>query len=165
MKAKFLFLFLVCTLTIACSNKVKEESTAVDPVDYMVIGPADSYPVCSDTLGSEIRMKMIQGNYTIETKEVFAIVLNPKCLSLGYGPHWSLEKWECDHWITPKTKSNLVFLMLEYYLFLHLFIIALIFLLSVTKLRKGGIVYPNLCMIATMKSSYMLNLKSDKMFD
>lgn len=109
MKAKFLFLFLVCTLTIACSNKVKEESSAVDPVDYMVIGPADSYPVCSDTLGSEIRMKMIQGNYTIETKEVFAIVLNPKCLSLGYGPHWSLEKWEGDHWITPKIKKQFGF--------------------------------------------------------
>lgn len=105
MKAKFLFSFLVCTLTIACSNRVKEESTTADTVDCMVIGPANSYPVCSDTLGGEIRMKMIQGNYTIETKEVFAIVLNPKRLSLSYGPHWSLEKWESDHWITPQIKK------------------------------------------------------------
>lgn len=33
---------------------------------------------CSDTLKSKIQMEIIKGHYTVETKEVFAIVSNPK---------------------------------------------------------------------------------------
>lgn len=36
-------------------------------------------------------MEIIKGHYTVETKEVFAIVSNPKHLSLGYDSAWNLE--------------------------------------------------------------------------
>ena len=66
--------------------------------------------VCSDTLGSEVRMKMIHGNYTIKTDEVFTIVLNPQRLLLSYGSYWTLEKWENNCWTTPELKDKYGFL-------------------------------------------------------
>lgn len=82
---KTIFITILCVLMIGCKSKDK----GVPKLGYM---SADC--VCSDTLGSEVRMKMIHGNYTIKTDEVFTIVLNPQRLLLSYGSYWTLEKWD-----------------------------------------------------------------------
>ena len=51
-------------------------------------------------------MEIIKGHYTVETKEVFAIVSNPKHLSLGYDSAWNLEKWENSQWIILDKKKT-----------------------------------------------------------
>nr|WP_309569237.1 immunoglobulin-like domain-containing protein [Bacteroides cellulosilyticus] len=70
-----------------------------------------------------MQMEIIKGHYTVETKEVFAIVSNPKHLSLGYDSAWNLEKWENSQWIILDKKKHtnyfaeLPFLAAYYYCF------------------------------------------------
>ena len=98
---KTIFITILCVLLIGCTSKDK----GVPKLGYM---SADC--VSSDTLGSEVRMKMIHGNYTTKTDEVFAIILNPQRLLLSYGSYWSLEKWENNCWTTPELKDEYGFL-------------------------------------------------------
>lgn len=98
---KTIFITILCVLMIGCKSKDK----GVPKLGYM---SADC--VCSDTLGSEVRMKMIHGNYTIKTDEVFTIVLNSQRLLLSYGSYWTLEKWENNCWTTPELKDKYGFL-------------------------------------------------------
>lgn len=74
-------------------------------------------------------MEIIKGHYTVETKEVFAIVSNPKHLSLGYDSAWNLEKWENSQWIILDKKNILI--ILQNCLFLLLTTIVLVFLLNI----------------------------------
>lgn len=48
----------------------------------MQIGPADAQCLNCDTLGTTVRMNMIQNHYPLDTKNVYAILLNPKRKSL-----------------------------------------------------------------------------------
>ena len=62
----------------------------------MQIGPADAQCLNCDTLGTTVRMNMIQNHYPLDTKNVYAILLNPKRKSLIFGGDWTLQKWETN---------------------------------------------------------------------
>lgn len=68
----------------------------------MQIGPADAQCLNCDTLGTTVRMNMIQNHYPLDTKNVYAILLNPKRKSLIFGGYWTLQKWENDSWMGAK---------------------------------------------------------------
>lgn len=108
-----IFVFVGCT-----------QQTVNNSVECFTIKESGSSLVyCSDTLKSKIQMEIIKGHYTVETKEVFAIVSNPKHLSLGYDSAWNLEKWENSQWIILDKKKHtnyfaeLPFLAVYYYCF------------------------------------------------
>lgn len=113
------FVFVGCT-----------QQTVNNSVECFTIKESGSSLVyCSDTLKSKIQMEIIKGHYTVETKEVFAIVSNPKHLSLGYDSAWNLEKWENSQWIILDKKNILI--ILQNCLFLLLTTIVLVFLLNI----------------------------------
>ena len=68
----------------------------------MQIGPADAQCLNCDTLGTTVRMNMIQNHYPLDTKNVYAILLNPKRKSLIFGGDWTLQKWENGSWMGAK---------------------------------------------------------------
>lgn len=47
-------------------------------------------------------MNMIQNHYPLDTKNVYAILLNPKRKSLIFGGDWTLQKWENGSWMGAK---------------------------------------------------------------
>ena len=68
----------------------------------MQIGPADAQCLNCDTLGTTVRMNMIQNHYPLDTKNVYAILLNPKRKSLIFGGDWTLQKWDNGSWMGAK---------------------------------------------------------------
>lgn len=112
MKTTFLCFF--CLFIIGCTHQSGQENC-------IEAGSADAICVSSDTLGKTVRMNMLHGHYTTQSEEVFAIVLNPQKLPLGYGRSWILEKWENNQWVRLWTKKPVFFwddeLMPVYYCF------------------------------------------------
>lgn len=98
---------LICLLLTGCTGTAKQENAAEATAEPAMI--ADANFAGGYTLGNTLQMSMIHGHYTADTHEVFAIVLNPKHLSLTYGRHWELEKWENGQWIVPKKKKEMFF--------------------------------------------------------
>lgn len=103
MKKNLFFLFIFCLFVPGCTNKSKTNCN-------IMVSDGSSKLISSDTLGTEVHMKVLQGNYTIATKEIFAIVLNPQQIPLSYGYSWLLEKWDNNHWIIPKMKKEIFIL-------------------------------------------------------
>lgn len=99
---KAILLYFFCFFIIGCTSQPSQENC-------IEAGSADALCVSTDTLGKTVRMNMLHGNYTTETKEVFAIVLNPHQLSLSYGTRWILEKWENNQWLKLKMKKPVLF--------------------------------------------------------
>lgn len=50
----------------------------------MEAGSVEAMCVSTDTFGKTVHMNRLHGHYTTESKEVFAIVLNPQKFSLNY---------------------------------------------------------------------------------
>lgn len=99
---KAVLLCFLCFFIIGCTSRTSQEN-------YMEAGCADVICVSTDTLGKTVRMNMLHGYYTTESKEVFAIVLNPQKLPLSYGRYWTLEKWENNQWIRLEMKKPISF--------------------------------------------------------
>lgn len=101
MKTTFLYFF--CLFIIGCTHQSVQENC-------IEAGSADAICVSTDTLGKTVRMNMLYGHYTIESKEVFAIVLNPQKLPISYGRSWILEKWENNQWVRLWMKEPTLFM-------------------------------------------------------
>lgn len=87
-----------------------EETSSGRGKGILQFGPADAVCLDSDTLGTIVRMKMIESCYPLGVKDVYAIILNPKLLCLSYGRSWKLQVWENDRWIDSKMKGGYGFL-------------------------------------------------------
>lgn len=101
MKTTFLCFF--CLFIIGCTHQSVQKNC-------IEAGSADAICVSTDTLGKTVRMNMLYGHYTIESKEVFAIVLNPQKLPISYGRSWILEKWENNQWVRLWMKEPTLFM-------------------------------------------------------
>lgn len=69
----FVVMMAICSL--GCNRTASKKQV-------MQIGPADAQCLNCDTLGTTVRMNMIQNHYPLDTKNVYAILLNPKRKSL-----------------------------------------------------------------------------------
>lgn len=95
MKFNIIHIIICIFVFVGCTQQTVNNSVEC----FTIKESGSSLVYCSDTLKSKIQMEIIKGHYTVETKEVFAIVSNPKHLSLGYDSAWNLEKWENSQWI------------------------------------------------------------------
>ena len=86
----FVVMMAICSL--GCNRTASKKQV-------MQIGPADAQCLNCDTLGTTVRMNMIQNHYPLDTKNVYAILLNPRRKSLIFGGDWTLQKWENGSWI------------------------------------------------------------------
>lgn len=69
----FLFIITLITfLSIGCKDNKYQEATEYQGTT------GDATILTSDSIGQEVRMETIQGNYYSSTKEVYAIVFNPQ---------------------------------------------------------------------------------------
>lgn len=100
---KAILICFFCLFIAGCTNKMSKENC-------IEAGNADAICISADTLGETVRMNMLRGHYTTESKEVYAIVLNPQKLVLSYGRHWSLEKWENNQWHKLEMKKPILFM-------------------------------------------------------
>lgn len=103
------YLFIFCILITGCTGNIVKKNGCIDISDTTIVNNAESKLIGLYRLGTTIGMRIVQGDYTSESKEIFAIVLNPESLRLSYGRDWTLEKWENGQWIRPKTKVNILF--------------------------------------------------------
>ena len=94
MKFNIIHIIICIFVFVGCTQQTVNNSVEC----FTIKESGSSLVYCSDTLKSKIQMEIIKGHYTVETKEVFAIVSNPKHLSLGYDSAWNLEKWENSQW-------------------------------------------------------------------
>ena len=90
MKFNIIHIIICIFVFVGCTQQTVNNSVEC----FTIKESGSSLVYCSDTLKSKIQMEIIKGHYTVETKEVFAIVSNPKHLSLGYDSAWNLEKLE-----------------------------------------------------------------------
>lgn len=81
------FVAMIAICGLGCNRTASKKQV-------MQIGPADAQCLNCDTLGTTVRMNMIQNHYPLDTKNVYAILLNPKRKSLIFGGDWTLQKWE-----------------------------------------------------------------------
>lgn len=125
MKFNIIHIIICIFVFVGCTQQTVNNSVEC----FTIKESGSSLVYCSDTLKSKIQMEIIKGHYTVETKEVFAIVSNPKHLSLGYDSAWNLEKWENSQWIILDKKNILI--ILQNCLFLLLTTIVLVFLLNI----------------------------------
>lgn len=100
---KTILLCFFCSFILGCTHQSTQEKC-------IEAGSADAICVSTDTLGKAVRMNMLHGHYTTESKEVFAIVLNPQNLPISYGRHWILEKWENNQWSILEMKEPTAFM-------------------------------------------------------
>ena len=103
------YLFFSVFLLTGCTGKVVKENGCIDISDTTIVNDAESKLIGFYELGATIAMKVVQGDYTSESREIFAVILNPENLRLSYGRDWSLEKWENGQWIRPRRKVNILF--------------------------------------------------------
>ena len=125
MKFNIIHIIICIFVFVGCTQQTVNNSVEC----FTIKESGSSLVYCSDTLKSKIQLEIIKGHYTVETKEVFAIVSNPKHLSLGYDSAWNLEKWENSQWIILDKKNILI--ILQNCLFLLLTTIVLVFLLNI----------------------------------
>lgn len=102
MKFNIIHIIICIFVFVGCTQQTVNNSVEC----FTIKESGSSLVYCSDTLKSKIQMEIIKGHYTVETKEVFAIVSNPKHLSLGYDSAWNLEKWENSQWIILDKKKH-----------------------------------------------------------
>lgn len=105
MKAVLILIF--CILFISCNHrKTQKDVLSVD--NFKIEGSGTSL-VCMDTLDTGIDMQIVEGHYTADNKEVFAIVSNPQRLLLSYDTDWDLEKVENGSWKRLKKKKETIY--------------------------------------------------------
>lgn len=136
------YLFFSVFLLTGCTGKVVKENGCIDISDTTIVNDAESKLIGFYELGATIAMKVVQGDYTSESREIFAVILNPENLRLSYGRDWSLEKWENGQWIRPRRKVNILFLMMRSYFPNRTFFVS-VSLLNIIRLLPVNIVYPN----------------------
>ncbi|MFR3188262.1 MAG: immunoglobulin-like domain-containing protein [Phocaeicola sp.] len=104
MKSIFFFLPLMGFLTASCERTSPERGDGVAQ-----LCSADAVCMHTDTLGTTVRMKMVESCYALGVKDVYAIVLNPELLRLSYGRFWKLQLWENNQWTDAKMKGAYAF--------------------------------------------------------
>ncbi|WP_299231420.1 immunoglobulin-like domain-containing protein [uncultured Bacteroides sp.] len=96
----FLFIITLITfLSIGCKDNKYQEATEYQGTT------GDATILISDSIGQEVRMETIQGNYYSSTKEVYAIVFNPQKRQLSFGRDWELEYMKDSVWIKARNKK------------------------------------------------------------
>lgn len=109
MKFNIIHIIICIFVFVGCTQQTVNNSVEC----FTIKESGSSLVYCSDTLKSKIQMEIIKGHYTVETKEVFAIVSNPKHLSLGYDSAWNLENGKIANVILDK-KNILIILQIAF---------------------------------------------------
>ena len=81
------YIYFVVMMAICCLGCNRTASKK----QVMQIGTADAQCLNCDTLVTTVRMNMIQNHYPLDTKNVYAILLNPKRKSLIFGGDWTFR--------------------------------------------------------------------------
>ena len=89
------YIYFVVMMAICCLGCNRTASKK----QVMQIGTADAQCLNCDTLGTTVRMNMIQNHYPLDTKNVYAILLNPKRKSRIFGGDVSLLIWVYGAWM------------------------------------------------------------------
>lgn len=105
MKAVLILIF--STLFISCNHR--QTQNEVLSVDNFKIEGSGTSLVCMDTLDTGIGMRIVEGYYTADSKEVFAIVSNPQRILLSYDTDWDLEEVENGRWKRLKKKKETIY--------------------------------------------------------
>lgn len=105
---KAILILIFSTLFISCNHRqIRKEVLSVD--SFEIEGSGTSL-VCIDTSDTGIDMRIVEGHYTTDNKEVFAIISNPQRIFLSYDTDWDLEKVENGRWKRLKKKKETIYL-------------------------------------------------------
>lgn len=76
------YLFMLCILITRCTGKAARENKNIAVLDATELYSATTGFIGSYKMGTAIEVKVLQGDYTLKSKEVFVIILNSQHLFL-----------------------------------------------------------------------------------
>lgn len=111
------YLFMLCIVITRYTGKAARENKNIAVLDATELYSATTGFIGSYKMGTAIEVKVLQGDYTLKSKEVFVIILNSQHLFFSFGYDWTLDKWENNQWISPQMNKWMFMLDDEILLF------------------------------------------------